>query len=152
MMRQCMKYLIAVGLVILLSTASAACSVPAPVTGPSAPATLSEPIQTMPVTAGKAVHQVVQLPGKQADGYIIPLKKANIVCVITDVGMAGCGAFDVMILDNYEYPAVKMKSSTANPIATVDDLLAGTVKEVNNTAAKLGIKVGMTGREALDLL
>jgi len=70
----------------------------------------------------------VQLTGKQADGYVIPLKKANIVCVITDVGMAGCGAFDVMVLDTYDYPAVKMKSSTTNPIATVDDLLEGQSK------------------------
>jgi len=151
-MKRLMKCSILMGLITLLSIVLLSCSAPAPVTAPSASATSSGPIQTTPLAVGKAVHQVVQLTGKQADGYVIPLKKVNIVCVITDVGMAGCGAFDVMILDNYEYPAVKMKSSTANPIATVDDLLAGTVKEVNNTAAKLGIKVGMTGREALDLL
>jgi uncharacterized protein YunC (DUF1805 family) len=98
----------------------------------------------------KGTHQQVQLTAKQADGYIIPIGKANIVCAITDVGMVGCGAFDVMALDAYAYPAVKVKSSSGGSIATIDDLLAGTVKEVNNEAAKLGIKTGMTGREALD--
>ncbi len=151
-MREQIKSSIVIALISLLSIALLSCSGPAPVTTPSAPATSSGPIQTTPLAVGKAVHQVVQLTGKQADGYIIPIKKANIVCVITDVGMAGCGAFDVMVLDSFDYPAVKMKSSSTNPIATIDDLLAGTVKEVNNTAAKLGIKVGMTGREALDLL
>jgi len=141
-----------IGFILLLFTAVPACSAPAPVTEQPAPAMSSEPIPTMPQAAGKATHQKVQLANKQADGYIIPLKKANIVCVVTDDGMAGCGAFDVMVLDSFDYPAVRMKSSSGNPIATVNDLLSGTVKEVNNTAAKLGIKVGMTGRQALDLL
>ncbi len=102
--------------------------------------------------AGKTVSYKVQLTNKQADGYIIPIGKVNVVCVVTDVGLVGCGAFDVMALDSFSYPAVKVKSSNANPIATIDDLQNGTVKEVNAAAAKLGIKVGMTGREALDLM
>jgi len=98
------------------------------------------------------VHQKVQLANKQADGYIIPLGPANIVCVITDIGMVGCGAFDVMALDAFGYPAVRVKSISGNPIATIDDLLSAVVKEANAEATKLGINVGMTGKEALDLL
>ncbi len=37
----------------------------------------------------------VQLTRKVADGFIIPLGPANLVAVMTDVGMVGCGAFDV---------------------------------------------------------
>ena len=98
------------------------------------------------------VHQKVQLTNKQADGYIIPLGSVNIVCVITDVGMVGCGVFDVMALDAFNYPAVRVKSTTGNPIANIDDLLAGMVKDANTEAIKLGINVGISGREALDLL
>lgn len=107
-----------------------------------------------PVTkfGGKGIYQPVQLSKKQAEGYIIPIGQANIVCAITDVGMIGCGAFDVMALDAFKYPAAKMKSSTGGAIVTVDDLLNGTVKEVNKEAEKLGIKTGMTGREALEHL
>ncbi|MDD5647407.1 MAG: YunC family protein [Dehalococcoidia bacterium] len=111
-----------------------------------------EPAQTVPQAAGTTVHQKVQLTNKQADGYVIPFRNVKIVCVITDVGMVGCGAFDVAALDSFACPAARVKSSTGNPIATVEDLLQGTVKEANAEAGKLGIKVGMTGREALDLL
>lgn len=45
-----------------------------------------------------------------------------------------------------------MKSTSGNPIATIDDLLAGVVKDANTEAIKLGINVGMSGREALDML
>jgi len=139
------KCLVVIGLVPLLSTALAACSAPAPPMPAESPPTLPE-------TGGKMVHQKVQLANKQADGYIIPLGPANIVCVITDIGMVGCGAFDVMALDAFGYPAVRVKSISGNPIATIDDLLSAVVKEANAEATKLGINVGMTGKEALDLL
>ena len=97
-------------------------------------------------------HMKVNLAHKQADGYVIPLGPVNLVSVLTDVGMVGCGAFDVGALNNFGYPAAKVRSTTNSPIATIDDLLQGTVKEVNPAAEKLGLKNGMTGREALDLL
>jgi len=112
----------------------------------------AEPTAILSGEESKMVHQKVQLTNKQADGYIIPLGPANIVCVITDVGMVGCGAFDVMALDAFGYPAVRVKSTSGNPIAVIDDLLAGVVKETNTEAVKLGINIGMSGKEALDLL
>jgi uncharacterized protein YunC (DUF1805 family) len=98
------------------------------------------------------ISQKVQLTNKQADGYSIPLGPMNLVCVVTDVGMVGCGAFDVMALDGFHYPAARVKSVTGNPIVTVDDLLVGIVKDANTEAVKRGIHAGISGREALDLL
>ena len=66
--------------------------------------------------------------------------------------MVGCGAFDVMAFDAFDYPAVRVKSTSGNPIATIDDLLAGVVKDANAEATKLGINIGISGREALDKL
>jgi uncharacterized protein YunC (DUF1805 family) len=97
-------------------------------------------------------HTKVKLARKEADGYIIPLGAINLVNVVTDVGMVGCGAFDVAALNNFGYPAAKVKPSQGSSIATIEDLLKGIVKEVNPAAEKLGLKVGLTGREALELL
>ena len=97
-------------------------------------------------------HTKVQLLGKQADGYVIPLGPVNLVNVVTDIGMVGCGAFDVAALNNFGYPAAKVRPSQGSSIATIEDLLQGIVKEVNPNAEKLGLKVGLTGREALELL
>jgi uncharacterized protein YunC (DUF1805 family) len=98
------------------------------------------------------IHRKVQLAKKQADGYVIPLGQVNLVSVVTDVGMLGCGAFDVAALNNFGYPAARVRPSQGSSIATIEDLLQGIVKEVNPAAEKLGLKVGMAGREALDLL
>ncbi len=92
----------------------------------------------------------IQLKNKQAEGFVIPLGSLNLVGVVTDVGLAGCGAFDVSALENFNYPAVKVRSEKGVPVATIEDLLLGIVKEANAGAVKLGICVGMTGREALE--
>ncbi len=94
----------------------------------------------------------VQLTNKQADGYVIPLGPVNLVNVVTDIGMVGCGAFDVAALDHFGYPAARVKATRGTSIATVDDLLVGEVKDANAAASKLGVMVGMSGREALDCM
>ncbi|MDO9325618.1 MAG: YunC family protein [Methanoregula sp.] len=99
------------------------------------------------------MHQVdIQLTRKVAKGFIIPLGPANLVAIKTDVGMIGCGAFDVAALDSFSYPAVKVRPSIGPSIVDTEDLLKGIVKEANRSAMGRGIKNGMTGRAALELL
>jgi uncharacterized protein YunC (DUF1805 family) len=97
-------------------------------------------------------HKRIRLTNKEADGYIVPLGPVNLVMIITDIGILGCGAFDVAALDRYDYPAVRVKSESGLPIATLDDLQEGIVKDANSVAGLLGITAGMKGKEALDLL
>ena len=97
-------------------------------------------------------HIKVQLTRKTADGFIIPLGPANLVAVKTDIGMVGCGAFDVAALDSFSYPAVKVRPSMGPSIVDTDDILRGIVKEANRSALGRGIRTGMTGKQALELL
>jgi uncharacterized protein YunC (DUF1805 family) len=97
-------------------------------------------------------HEKVQLTKKQAEGFVIPLGPANLVFVKTETGLIGCGAFDTVALEKFNYPAARVKSSTGGSIATISDLLTGVIKDANAFAQQRGIKVGMTGREALELL
>ena len=97
-------------------------------------------------------HEKVQLMNKQADAYIIPLGPVNVVGVVTDRGMVGCGAFDVAALDRFDYPAARVRSAHGGSIATIEDILAGVVNDVNAAALKCSVAIGMSGREALDLL
>lgn len=97
-------------------------------------------------------HVKVDLAKKQADGYVIALGPVNLVAVVTDVGMVGCGAFDVAALNNFGYPAARVRPSQGSSIASIEDLLKGIIKEANPAAEKLGLKIGQSGREALDLL
>jgi len=98
-------------------------------------------------------HETVRLAGKEADGYVIPLGPVNLVAVVTDAGMVGCGAFDVDALEKFGYPAARVKPAEgASSIETIDDLLRGEIKGANRHAGEHGVAVGMTGREALERL
>lgn len=97
-------------------------------------------------------HQKVPLSRKTADGFIIPLGGLNVVCVVTDEGMVGCGVFDIKLLDTFAYPAAKVRRAGEGLIATIDDLLNGIITEANESARKRGVQVGMSGKEALELL
>jgi uncharacterized protein YunC (DUF1805 family) len=94
----------------------------------------------------------VRLAKKEAEGFIIPLGPANLVAIKTDVGMVGCGAFDVAALDSFSYPAARVRPSIGPSIVDTDDILKGIVKEANRAAGGRGIRTGMTGRQALDCL
>jgi len=94
----------------------------------------------------------VRLSQKVADGYIIPLGPANLVAIITDIGLVGCGAFDVAALDSFSYPAAKVRPAIGPSIVNTNDILTGIVKETNRSAMGRGIINGMTGKQALELL
>ncbi len=94
----------------------------------------------------------VHLSHKNAEGFVIPLGPANLVAVKTDTGLVGCGAFDVAALDSFSYPAAKVRPVIGPSIVTVEDILTGIVKEANRSAIGRGIRTGMTGRQALELL
>jgi uncharacterized protein YunC (DUF1805 family) len=98
------------------------------------------------------IHEKISLAQKVADGYVIPLGIANVVAIVTDVGMVGCGAFDVGGMDKLNYPAAKVGGKQGSPVVTLTDLLEGIVKEVNRSGGQRGIRMNMTGREALELL
>lgn len=98
------------------------------------------------------IHEIVQLTNMQVDGSAISLGALRLVNVVTDTLMVGCGAFDVMALDNFGYPAARVKSTTGSGIATIENLLSSIVKYATAGAIKRGVKIGMTGREALDLI
>ncbi|NPV63124.1 MAG: YunC family protein [Methanotrichaceae archaeon] len=98
------------------------------------------------------IHMKVQLSRKSADGYVIPLGDLKIVSAVTDSGMIGCGAFDLAALDKFDCPAAKVGHKNGASIVSLQDLLEGTVKEVNLSAEKLGLKTGISGREALEML
>ena len=87
----------------------------------------------------------VQLARKIADGYIIPLGPANLVAVMTDIGMVGCGAFDVAALDSFSHPAAKVRPAIGPSIVDTDDILKGIVKEANRSALGRGIGCTLPG-------
>ncbi|MFH0879548.1 MAG: YunC family protein, partial [Lentisphaerota bacterium] len=94
----------------------------------------------------------IQLKNKTAEGCAIQTGPLRLVICKTDTGLIGCGLVDVMVYDRFQFPAAKVRAEGKPLIETVEDALNGIVREVNETAQKRGVKAGMTGREALELM
>jgi quinol monooxygenase YgiN/uncharacterized protein YunC (DUF1805 family) len=93
----------------------------------------------------------VEIDGKLVTVHTIPLGPANLVFVQTARGILACGAIDPAALQRFGLPTARVKPTRGTSIANLDDLLAGEVREANEAASALGVKVGLTGRQALAL-
>jgi uncharacterized protein YunC (DUF1805 family) len=100
----------------------------------------------------RMIEEIIPLKYSDGKGFVIPLGSINLVGVVARKGMIGCGAFDVSALNNFEYPAAKVRPLKGPSIVTINDLLSGEIKETNAAAQGLGVTVGMSGKAALDLL
>ena len=98
------------------------------------------------------IQEEVPLRNSTGTGYVIPLGPVNLVWVITGNGLVGCGAVDVAALGKFGYPAARVRPVHGTMIATLDDLLSGVIREANPPAEQHGVRIGMSGKEALDLL
>ncbi len=92
-------------------------------------------------------HEIMHVKGRQVEGYVIPLQSCNLTFIKSESGILACGAIDVSALDKFEIPAARISGVT-----TLDDLMKGSIKEVNSCAAERGVKTGMNGEEALEFL
>jgi len=93
----------------------------------------------------------IKLSEKTADGYVVDFGPVKLVFARTDKGIVGCGIIDVGTFEKFNFPAVKVKAAQGS-INTLDDLLKAKAVAVNGPASNLGIKNGMTGKEALERL
>ena len=97
-------------------------------------------------------QEEIPLINSVGTGYVLPLGPVNLVWVIAGKGLIGCGAIDVAALGRFGYPAARVRPASGTMITTLDDLLSGVIKEANPAAESLGVRTGMKGKEALDLL
>ena len=99
------------------------------------------------------IHTHISTPGITAECYAVPAGPVTIVFAVADKGVLACGAIDPAALQTFGLATARVcPPEGKTSVASTKDLLDGTVKEVNAAAEALGIRVGMSGAEALSLL
>lgn len=91
----------------------------------------------------------VPLENSSAEGHVIEFGAVNLVLAKTEKGTVGCGLIDVAVFEKFNFPAAKAKAKDG-PIKNIHDLLDADIVEVNRPAEALGVRTGMTGRQALE--
>ena len=85
--------------------------------------------------------------GNEFTAYSIPTTNTNILIIGAEKGFLGCGYLKVEIANK-----VNDVCAIVTGVKTPDDMLAAKVIAVSDAAAELGVKEGMSGKEALVLM
>ncbi len=80
-------------------------------------------------------------------GNCIPILEATLLLIIGNNGFLGCGYFNLST-------ANKMNQALAivTGVSNYDEMLKAQVKAVSDAALKMGVQIGMSGKEALLLM
>ncbi len=98
-------------------------------------------IAVQPVNIGKHTCIAVE----------VDLPKTRLIAIRAPIGYIMCGALDVRLLDT----ALRDRAIIAGRavgVRTVEQLLAAPLESVTQAAEELGIRVGTSGRDALQLM
>jgi uncharacterized protein YunC (DUF1805 family) len=72
--------------------------------------------------------------------------------IMTKVGIVGCGIYDLKTAAEFGQAIAIAKGTPSHPLVTPEDLLEAKIVDATPQAKAFGITVGMTGREAAELM
>lgn len=79
-------------------------------------------------------------------------EKGQYCSILTKAGIVGCGIYDLKTAAEFGQAIAIAKGTPAKPLVEPEDLFNAKIVGVTPQAESLGIKVGVTGREAVELM
>lgn len=79
-------------------------------------------------------------------------KKGQYCSILTEAGIVGCGIYDLVTPAEFDQAIAIAKGTPANPLVEPEDLFDAKIVGCTPRAEKFGIAIGMTGREAVELM
>ncbi len=84
------------------------------------------------------------LDGKEFEAWRIPTESAAILLIKAAHGFIGCGYFAVETANK-----LQERVAVVTGVKTFDDMLEAKIIACSNSAEAVGVRMGMSGREAL---
>jgi uncharacterized protein YunC (DUF1805 family) len=79
-------------------------------------------------------------------------KKGQYCSILTEAGIVGCGIYDLITPAEFDQAIAIAKGTPANPLVEPEDLFEAKIVGCTPKAEAFGISVGMSGREAVELM
>jgi len=79
-------------------------------------------------------------------------QKGQYCSILTTAGIVGCGIYDLKTAAEFDLAIAIAKGTPANPLVEPEDLYNAKIVGVTPKAGSFGIQLGMTGREAVELM
>ena len=78
--------------------------------------------------------------------------KGQYCSILTKAGIVGCGVYDMETPAEFGQAIAIAKGTPENPLVEPEDLFGARIVACTPKARSFGIEVGMTGREAVELM
>lgn len=99
-----------------------------------------------------AENRPLQFQGGEAVGSTYQWPGGQYCAIHTARGLVGCGIYDIRSANEFNLVVAIARGTPQKPLRVPEDLFAAKILEVSQAAEKLGVKPGMTGREAVETL
>ena len=97
-------------------------------------------------------HREIQFEHAQAIGMSHRWHKGQYCSILTKAGIVGCGIYDLETPAEFDQAIAIAKGTPANPLCEPEDLFDARIVGCTPKAETYGVRVGMTGREAVELM
>jgi len=100
----------------------------------------------------RTIARPMQFKNGCAVGISNRWRQGQYCTILTEAGLVGCGIYDVHTAGEFGQAVAIARGTPQNPLVNPEDLLDAKIVDATGPAKKLGITIGMSGREAVELL
>lgn len=79
-------------------------------------------------------------------------QKGQYCSILTEGGIVGCGIYDLKVAAEFDLAIAICKGTPAKPLVDPEDLYESKIVGVTPKAESMGIRAGITGLEAVELM
>ena len=100
----------------------------------------------------RIISRPIQFKNGCAIGVSNRWKQGQYCTILTEAGLVGCGIYDLKTAAEFGHVIAIARGTPQKPLVNPEDLFDAKIVEATPQAEALGVRVGMTGREAVELL
>jgi uncharacterized protein YunC (DUF1805 family) len=100
----------------------------------------------------RSISRPLQFQNGSAIGISNRWQKGQYCVILTEAGLVGCGIYDIKTAAEFGQAVAIARGTPQKPLVNPEDLFDAKIVDATPQARSLGIELGMTGREAVELL
>jgi uncharacterized protein YunC (DUF1805 family) len=100
----------------------------------------------------RTTSRPLQFKNGRAIGVSNRWRQGQYCVILTEVGLVGCGIYDTKTAAEFGQAVAIARGTPQAPLTEPEDLFDAKIVDATPRARELGVRVGMTGREAVEIL
>ena len=100
----------------------------------------------------RTTSRPIQFRNGSAIGVSNRWRQGQYCVILTEAGLVGCGIYDVKTAGEFGQAIAIARGTPQKPLVNPEDLFDAKIVDATPRAKELGIRIGMTGRDAVELL